>query len=728
MRKASRVGKVKKNNGTNAEAALDDQRILRPNKRAGAQIERQPSISLLRDLQHASNSDHQTSAEPLTPSNNTATTSPPKRCSPPRSDHAPILNLGLSFSGPNLPSTLPSATNRSLRLHEEASIDASYGGGSPNLADLLLPGTDMDQSSDSSELLSSMSLPPCHPGLTEFLDPLGIAIQESEDVDEQIFRDLQSMEMSDSPWKYRASSPALSDVSTTSSRSSDMSLLRAPPLDPSSPEMLMLRFDRETCGILSVKNGPSENPWRTLIWPLAKSSHALYHAISSMAALHGALRDPKLRLTGMAHMTQSIKKLSTELAQMSLDEALATTLALALSEGWDEKISTGIQHLTGAKIMLQNALTQRNRSMQSEEAAQRLKFLCNTYVYMDVIARLTSAEAQTSVDLENIVQAVNGPFDGNFLTEVDPLMGCATTLFPVMGKVASLVHKIWRTNSNSLNIVSEANELREQLLHWQPPRMDFIEPPEDPQSSVRHAIQTAEAYRRAILLHLHQAVPELDTEASSHAQAKNILTVLASTPLSSRTLIIQIFPLLVGSCEMVSPEDRQWVTWRWEAMLQRLSIVNVSSCWKIVQEVWRRRDMHIQEQARGLASRSFGKHVSLGLLIPLNLRRRMQPAEAIADDALFDISGHGDMLFQDYDNGSTNRRFTSNPSRLLESGIASSGRPSPLPRRRTDITISNLDPEYTVKGNLHWLGVMDDWNWEGELSLLFPQFVAMETS
>ena len=239
----------------------------------------------------------------------------------------------------------------------------------------------------------------------------------------------------------------------------------------------MLRFDKNTCGILSVKDGPTENPWRTLIWPLARESQALYHAISSMTAFHGAVDVPNLQLLGMAHMTKSIKRLAVEIQNMRLDSALATSLALAFSEGWDSHVSTGVQHLRGAKIMVNNAVVKHRRDMQmgqmTTQDASRLKFLCNTFVYMDVIARLTSLEESAELNFEEILGTVNTPY-GEQQAEVDPLMGCATTLFPLIGRVANLIQRVRKMETNSLNIVSQAMELKEQLQRWQVPSARFV--------------------------------------------------------------------------------------------------------------------------------------------------------------------------------------------------------------------------------------------------------------
>lgn len=727
--KQSRAGKAKKAQSANYSSSLDVQEFSKPApESASSQSNNEASWSP--SLQHAFSSATHAFTGPSPPAQSNPLTSPPRRFSPSHFEPLPILNRGFSPSDLDLPSPFPFSSNQQQRPHEPDSSHSSYSTGSPNLTDLLLPGTDLRQPPDPSELRPPLSPLPYQPGLA---DLNGTAVNDAEEFDEEVFRAQmpgQVVDMSDPQWMFRAASPAKSEASTSSSKSTDMTILQAPALDLSSPEMLMLRFDQETCGILSIKDGPGENPWRTLVWPLAENSQALYHAIFSMAALHGAATHPQLRLAGMAHMTKSISKLSAEMHKMSLDQALATALALALGEGWDDKISTGVQHLRGARTLLNNALAQRSRTLQlgklDQEAAKRMRFLCNTYVYLDVIARLTSSDEQESFNLENMLTTVNQPF-GSIEVEVDPLMGCATTLFPLIGRVASLIQRVRRTTTNSLNIVSEANELREHLLQWQPPNMNLVEQPEDPNSNVRHAIQTAEAYRRAILLHLHQATPELATE-SSHAQAKSILTVLAGTPLSSRTLIVQIFPLLVGSCEMVALEDRQWVCRRWEAMLRRLAIVNVSSCWELVREVWRRRDSYAQERARRMAARNLGRNLSSGPFIPPRLKRKTPTADTITED-VFNSFDQGNEVLPVNANRPPKRRLTFDTSMSLSAGLASGAHMIPLHRRHTDISISSVEPEYTVRGYLHWLGVMADWGWEGEsLALPLWTIIARETN
>ncbi|KIX93715.1 uncharacterized protein Z520_10621 [Fonsecaea multimorphosa CBS 102226] len=642
---------------------------------------------------------------------------------------SPDLTFGDSVDPYNL-----STTTTSSSVNDSNSA-RSFSSGSPPLLEMMVStGSDMNQLSDPSELQPPMSL--------------DVNIPMEDDFDKEIIRSdaiatsaaMSGMQLPTpssmldlTPFQaFRASSPTPSETSTASSKSSDMTILAQPSLDASSPEMLMLRFDKQTCGILSVKDGPTENPWRTLIWPLARESPALYHAISSMTAFHGAHEIPRLNVPGMAHMTKAIKRLAFEIENMRLDSALATSLALAFSEGWDRHVSTGVQHLRGAKVMVNNALIRHRRDMQlgqmTTQDANRLKFLCNTFVYMDVIARLTSLEEAPDLNFEDILSTVNAPFGDQ--VEVDPLMGCATTLFPLIGRVANLIQRVRKTESNSLTIISTALELKERLQQWQVPSALVFERPEDPNSEVQHSIQTAEAYRYATLLYLHQAVPEIPSDPAA-SLAKKVLVTLASVPLSSRATIVHIFPLFAASCEVTDPDDRTWVMQRWQAMIRRLKIGNVNSCWNVVQEVWARRDAYEDEKSNRLlrqyASRGVpgGSFVPPVLDMPPALKRKAHTVDSLGlgDNRPF---SHGQHQAQGLPGGGSEeadvtgrpikRRLTLD-SVASGSGMSAAMPPPPisLPRRHTSDIMSadQLEPEYTVRGQLHWSGVMADWQWEG---------------
>ena len=601
------------------------------------------------------------------PSRRMNRTNLPKKSSPSQFGSVPSDNLD---PGLNSPST--TSLGRLSELVRDGNSRSATHSRSPDLVDTYLRNNDLEQSSPLRNTHHQVQSPLFGTDLdlssADFLIDEGF---EPEDVPSE----LAMPDVSQLQWNFRAASPATSDISATSSKATGMSILGAPSLDPFSPEMD--RFEIQTCGILSIKDGLSENPWRCHLLPLARHSQPLYHAISAMSAFHGALTQPALKLTGMAHLTQSIRKLSAEMHKMSLDQTLATALALALSEAWSHGTSTGIQHLKGARSLLSTVVAQRSADLQFDQSDREngkcLRFLTRTYIYLDAMACLTSIEEPRSVEFEDLLKLTEEPFDG-VAWPMDPRMGCATTLFPLLGKVGSLIQRNRETTKNSLSMISEANELREHLLEWEPPDIDLFEPPEDVSSNVRHALQTAEAYRRAILLHLHQAVTVISAETSQE-QARAILNALAATPLSSRTMVVQTFPLLVGSCEVTEIDDRQWVAERWEAMLRRMPLPNIASCWKVVQETWRRRDhWETQRLSRTLSPSMPGSHLVSQMQKPAPRRQQVR-----------------------------------------------------LPRRHTDVSLLSGEVEYTVRGHLHWLGVMSDWNWEGEHEI-FPEVIRCPTA
>ena len=593
----------------------------------------------------------------------------------------------------------------------------SFSGQSPRLIDLLLPGSELN--ARPAVHIPPISIPPpvmassplmLSPMLAQRLNDEPGLLQDPM-MDEDIEEIVQSPQISDTELWMSLRNPSTtnsSQLSTPTRTREDpfYAMYRQPELKSGSPEILMLRFDKQTCGILSVKDGPTENPWRTLVWPLARDSPALYHAIASMTAFHTSKVSPALRVDGMEHMRRSIRSLATGIENMRTDTALATTLVLAFSESWDQHISTGIEHLRGAKILVNQALIAHQKRKLTGDDLARLKFLCNTWVYMDVIARLTSVDDGESLEFGhddalwpyNASLSPSSPSSAN--TELDPLMGCAGTLFPLIGRVATLCRRVRKVASNSIAIISQAIELKEAIEQWEAPPASAFDRPEDPTSEIQHGLQTAQAYRFATLLYLHQAVPEIPSLTSAQL-AKKVLVYLATVPLSSRLVIVQIYPLLAAGCEAWDSEDREWVESRWRAMASRMWIGNIDRCWEVQQEVWSRRD------------------AAWKLKMEKEMRRR--PGQ----DA---IPVHSESSKRKFEEELALEEGFSFSDLLAGIGFPTTKRPKPLgryfnqERRERDDREEDMDPELTVRGRLHWVGVMKDWDWESMLSYMFQSF------
>ena len=491
----------------------------------------------------------------------------------------------------------------------------------------------------------------------------------------------------------RMPSPPMSDSSAGSEAGQLCLTAQHLQLNRNSSELLMLRFDRDTCGILSVKNGQNENPWRTMVWPLAKTANspALYHALHAMSAFHASSQSPSLQVEGMSHMQKSLQYLRNGIQSMSMctETALATTLALAFSVSWDQHTLTGAEHLRGASALVDDVVVKFRQTTVNTAESARLRFLCNTWIYMDVLARITSMDGCASNDYQHIITPLQGPIDDTH--EIDPLMGCASTLFPLIGRVANLVRQVRERPRNSIKIISTATELKEAIQGWVCPTS--VEAPEDPDCAIFHGQQTAEAYRWATLLYLHQAVPEAPSR-NSKSLAFKVLECLATVPSSSRALIVHIYPLLAAGCEFGDDENREWVKARWAHMMQRMLIGNIDRCWEVTKEVWKRRDAKKAEEEDEKEHRRAMSRRSTGFMVPVEqLRRKFRGADS--------------------EGSATSESESVTSKRRSDDELYQPQSAEPSRADCTD-TVENLHPDETVKGRLHWLGVMKDWKWEGK--------------
>ena len=190
---------------------------------------------------------------------------------------------------------------------------------------------------------------------------------------------------------------------------------------------------------------------------------------------------------------------------------------------------------------------------------------------------------------------------------------------------------------------------------------------------------------------------------------------LAGVPVSSRTIIVQIYPLLAAGCEVTAQEDRGWVLRRWHSMVMRLRIGNVNRCVDLVQEVWNRRDAYEAEKQERLLRRYTARGVPNSEFMPPSLnasKRKAQTFEAATEDAFF---GRGNGAFED-DIRPMKRRVTLDTVNTAMSAPMMNPGPLHSPggsRRMGDLVVDQLEPEYTVRGKLHWLGAMEDQGWEG---------------
>jgi hypothetical protein len=452
-------------------------------------------------------------------------------------------------------------------------------------------------------------------------------------------------------------------------------------------------FHQDTLTVLSIWEDRDRNPWRNMIWPMAQESKALYHAIAAMTFLMQSKYTPHAREKGLIHARKSTQQLAADLSggEIQIDTALAATIALGFAEAWDfQKSSTGRTHIQGARILLQQSISQHQLSQPSDDAVSaRLRFLANTWIYMDVLARLTS-DCGPSLDSELLHFFTDaGPLA--IREELDPLMGYAASLFPIIGRVADLIATIRTRNQrrNSPIVISKGIELRHIIEDWSP-AID-LEEVEKPTSNMVEAIQTAEAYRWATLLLLQEAVPELPSLVAYKELGQKTLVYLATIPSSSATINVHTYPLMVAATEAVEEEDREFVRDRWKIMRKRMVNGIIDRCEDVMEEVWRRRDAHFSEWlARNSPDPStFG----------------FSPSNAGGIAGLIGGSSKTSPC--------TGREQARSPARR---STAHSDFPISIAfKRGVDPITRSGNVDYTVKGNLHWIEIMKERGWESTL-------------
>lgn len=515
---------------------------------------------------------------------------------------------------------------------------------------------------------------------------------------EQLEPDLNSL---DAMWNPRSSRAEPEEPGITDD--TDMfRLFQEIDIPRDSPENIARIYDRRVCEVLCMYGGANGNPWRKIVWPLAQEHPALYHAIAAMTYFQMS----KFISEGVTHFKHSIQELATgsNSSSMRLEVALVITLVLAFAQAWHyPRSSNGTRFTRRARPLVKRALAAVPR-LQTSESSICLSFLANTWMYQDTITRITCTDAQ-EIDLELMTSCSQLSLRNSSELPIDPLMGCAGTLFPLIGRVGDLVRRVRRVRQaiNSPATVSYAAELKGSIEAWVPPiELEVPFGCQSPNLSTSDLVQTANVFKWSTILLLYQAVPELPRKLSFSEMAQKILVLVATVSLKSRALIFHVLPLMIAGCEVIDAEDKAWVRSRWKSMSSEMTSGIVERCLELTLEVWRRRESHANLCASCLNSTHGSTNETLPTLAPGVINSQMGPA-------LRSDSGVGEAFCQSClsDDATCASEF------FDFSTFATHTRPRMTSGHR----------EYLVTSKDHWFSIMEEWGWEGNLNIsLLPPF------
>ena len=222
-----------------------------------------------------------------------------------------------------------------------------------------------------------------------------------------------------------------------------------------------------------------------------------------------------------------------------------------------------------------------------------MRFLYNTWLYLDVLSSLSSGEDPYMLNFDSSsVSPPSSPVSESFSlrNEIDSLLGCAGDLFPLIARMSKVCNRLCDKviTQSEIQYIRDAIQVRDELLLWQPPRTSFLQASSDVHCSLDDIVRTAEVYRLTALLHLYRAFPPLGKDIQNLAD--QILNSLLLIPKDSGSLCIHIWPLMASGCEHTDPFKRQLVRLRFEDVRQKLKVANVDQAIDLLAEVWKRRD------------------------------------------------------------------------------------------------------------------------------------------
>lgn len=249
-----------------------------------------------------------------------------------------------------------------------------------------------------------------------------------------------------------------------------------------------------------------------------------------------------------------------------------------------------------------------------------MRFLFNTWLYLDVLSSLSSGEdpcylsvlASSPTMSTPTSPVTDRPRNFSLQNEIDSLLGCAEDLFPLIARMSRVANALAdrAIDKTDIPMIYEAVQVRDDLLNWIPPETTILHPSRDEHCSLDDIVKTAEVYRLTALLHLYRAFPPLGRDTSKLAD--QILDGLLSIPIESGTLCIHIWPLMAAGCEHTDPFKRALTRQRFDEVSVKLKVANVDQAIELLEKVWERRDAGDMNAGWVTLARERGWHLLLG--------------------------------------------------------------------------------------------------------------------
>ena len=196
---------------------------------------------------------------------------------------------------------------------------------------------------------------------------------------------------------------------------------------------------------------------------------------------------------------------------------------------WDDPRLDGRTHVLGASKILEKQLRQLAR--KRKPAAPFMRFLYNTWLYLDVLSSLSSGEDPYALKFYSssmspppspaIIPGTSPSGEEQFSlrNEIDSLLGCAGDLFPLIARMSKVCNRLNDKviTLSEIQYIEDAIHVRDELLAWKPPGTIIFKnlPTYIVLSTISSA--TAEVYRLSCLTTF---VPSLSTSGERYSKSR----------------------------------------------------------------------------------------------------------------------------------------------------------------------------------------------------------------
>ncbi|KAI0401529.1 hypothetical protein F4802DRAFT_618859 [Xylaria palmicola] len=382
------------------------------------------------------------------------------------------------------------------------------------------------------------------------------------------------------------------------------------------------------CNVLShliVFREESGNPFQQLVLPLSHNSSPVMNAIYALASAHleyRGVQNPEKSLYFHNQAIQGLSRVIENQVKVDKNELLAAIMLLVYYEVLVQRGRTNIinGHLKGAFAIM---------CLNQDLITPVGLFLERAFGFYDVITALSLGTPPLSTAPSAGGLLPVPPLDAlpaSPLTNVDTLLGMATTLWPIMHRLSNLLStKKELEDAQRMSQASKVAVLRTEfeatsqaiesaLTQWKPclpPNITMrdddvlvlkgVEAEEIPETArLQSILHNALAYRHSAFVYLYRTIygfsPKHElVQRHSHAALHHCVeTTAARGPMSAL-----LWPLFAAACEAIAPADRALAKKAFGEIEQRQGMTNIQEAWGIIQEVWRRLDSRDDDFASG---------------------------------------------------------------------------------------------------------------------------------